>query len=113
MEVTLKRHKNSDYGWCEVRRADGPKIYSESRLLHLIKRELIKQGYDVIKKRMWKDGHMYGDETTQYIRTRSRKMDRDSFHIYDGGYALRLLYEPYNKGGFVELGVGYDIFRNP
>lgn len=79
-------------------RDGGEKIYSESRLLHLIKMELISQGHDVIKKRMWKDGHMMGGDETQYIRER-----KWAWCAYDGNYALRLLYEDYNKTGEVSL----------
>lgn len=78
-----------------VLRENGKKIYNESFLLHLIKKELIKQGHDVIKKRMWKDGHLYGDTQTQYIRTRNKKT---GFMVYDGNYALRFMYEDYNAG---------------
>jgi hypothetical protein len=77
---------------------DGVKFYSESTLLHHIKEALIKQGYDVIKKLMWKDGHLVSD-TQHYIRTRKFKpSDADAFCVYDGDYALRFSYEDYNKG---------------
>ena len=83
---------------CTVVREEGdPKIYNESLLLYKVKQELIKQGYDVIKKRMWKDGHLYGDETLQYIRTRSYK-DGKFFQIYDNEYAIRPMVRDYNEG---------------
>ena len=44
----------------------------ESNLLHAIKNELNKQGYDLIKKRMWKDGHLV-DDMQQYLRTRKKE----------------------------------------
>ena len=77
---------------------DKEKFYSESTFLYHIKNELIKDGYDVIKKRIHKDGHMMGDDTTQYIRDR-----RGMFAIYDGDYAIRLLHKDYNESGEVTL----------
>jgi hypothetical protein len=83
---------------CKVtKEATDKKLYNESLLLHKVKLELIKQGYDVIKKRMWKDGHLMGDDTTQYIRSRNPKAD-NFIMVYDGDYALRLSIEDYNKG---------------
>jgi len=90
---------------CKVtRESTDKKLYNESLLLHKIKLELIKQGYDVIKKRMWKDGHLYGHDNTQYIRTRNKKA-KDFMMIYDGNYAIRFNYEDYNKGELI-LNIG-------
>jgi hypothetical protein len=72
----------------------------ESLLLYKIKQELQKQGFDVIKKRMQKDGHMYGDETLQYIRTRNPKA-KDFMMIYDGNYAVRAMTDDFNKGKLI------------
>ena len=83
-----------------TRETNDPKIYNESLLLYKVKNELIKQGYDVIKKRMWKDGHLYGDETLQYIRTRNPKA-KDFMMIYDNDYAIRPMVEDYNKDELV------------
>jgi hypothetical protein len=80
-----------------TREKDDLKIYSESLLLYKVKQELIKQGYDVIKKRMWKDGHLYGDDTLQYIRSRYPNL-KGYFAIYDGQYAIRAMVGDYNKG---------------
>jgi hypothetical protein len=84
---------------CIITREEGdPKIYNESLLLYKVKQELIKQGYDVIKKRMWKDGHLYGDETLQYIRMRNYKDEKNFFQIYDNFYAVRAMTKEYNDG---------------
>ena len=97
MKVTLNTHT------LIAEREESEKIYSESLLLHKIKVALIEQGHDVIKKRMWKDGHMVGGDDMQYIR--SRKGD---WCVYDTQYALRLSTEPYNKpGGSVMLTVAH------
>ena len=81
-----------------TRTNDKEKFYNESTFLYHIKNELIENGYDVIKKRMWKDGHMMGDDTTQYIRDRNCK-----FAIYDGEWMIRSLYDDYNESGQVTL----------
>jgi hypothetical protein len=95
MKVTLNKYN------CEVSRQDtDPKRFgNESTLMHHVKLELISMGYDVIKKRMWKDGHLV-DDTQQYIRSRAIKTDKD-FYIYSGVYALRDLSDDWNKEGKV------------
>jgi hypothetical protein len=102
MKVTLAKNE------CKVIRENGdPKYYGmsgESKLLHHIKLELIKQGYDVIKKLMWKDGHMYGDDNLHYIRSR-RYTENDWLFIYDNEYAIRAMTEDFNKG---ELSLAVD-----
>ena len=93
---------------CKVirERGDSP-IYSDSTLLHHVKLNLIGQGYDVIKKRMWKDGHMVSD-SCQYIRSRKMRKMRNGvcqLMIWDSAYAVRDLAEDYRKGGIVRLEV--------
>ena len=83
-----------------ISRHDSEKLYSESLVLHRIKLVLISQGYDVIKKRMWKDGHLMGDDQTQYIRDRQHK-----FAIYDPDWQIRNLYEDYNNNEEITLSV--------
>tara|TARA_R100000963_G_scaffold33722_1_gene26261 strand:+ start:297 stop:743 length:447 start_codon:yes stop_codon:yes gene_type:complete len=73
-----------------VERGTSPKIYSESALMHKVKLELRSQGYDVIKKLMWKDGHMV-DESQHYIRERNY-----AWAIYDPEWVIRRTYEDYN-----------------
>jgi len=82
----------------------------ESRLLYHVKKELEKQGHDLVKKRMWKDGHMYGAEETQYLRTRNKKCKRPHFYVYDREWAVRNSAEEFNKLGTVVFGVATDIF---
>lgn len=95
MIVTMKENS------LVVERAGSPKIYSESQLLHNIKVELITQGHDVIKKLMWKDGHMTSD-TQHYIRER-----KGEFAIWDGNYQIRLANEAFNSGEVI-----YNVERN-
>lgn len=91
---------------CTITREKGdPKVYNESLLLHKIKLELIRQGHDVIKKRMWKDGHLMGDDKLQYIRSRnlSKKFQdsHDFIMVYDGDWAIRAMEKDYNDGRLV------------
>ena len=68
------------------------KIYSESRLYYLIKKEVQRQGHDVIKKLMGRDGHLV-DDKQYYIRERKWK-----FALRDLNFSLRQLQEDYNQG---------------
>jgi len=108
MRVELKSYS------CIVFRDNDSKIYSESLFFHKLKTELIKQGYDVIKKQMWKDGHLV-DDNQYYVRSRETKENktdmRRSFAVYDTQYAFQFAYEPYNKDGQVTLAVIRDIFK--
>lgn len=99
---------------CEVIREDGDPRFSrggwgdaESTFLYHVKQNLIKQGYDVIKKRMWKDGHMV-DDARQYIRT--RKLTNDSgFMIYNNNWAIEDAGEEFNKQGFYNLTLDFQF----
>ena len=85
---------------CKVEReTTDPKIYNESRLLHLIKTQLNHQGYDLIKKLMWKDGHMTSDHL-HYLRVRNpRKIKSGEFYaIWHERFALEVSYEEFNAG---------------
>ena len=62
----------------------------------------------MIKKRVWKDGHMVGTEYTQYLR--SRDLQRvQIFCIYHANHAIEIAAELFNKIGLVELGVAYGL----
>lgn len=102
-------HRGGDSGHLEVIREDGdPRIKDESHLLYRIKRCLIAMNYDVIKKRMQKDGHMYGDERLQYVRTRKLRSP-DSFYIYDGDYAIRNAAEAYRRDGRIIFSMMFNV----
>lgn len=99
---------------CSVYKGDSdPKYYTESHLLYAIKQELNSQGHDLIKKRMWKDGHLMGDDTTQYIRTRSSKSARPHIWIYHASWQIESISELFNEFGHVVLNAGRDIFALP
>lgn len=89
MQVILNFEKHS----CIVRKEDRDfKIYSDSLLLHRVKKELYKQGHNVIKKRMWKDGHLVSD-SEHYIRER-----KGEFCIWWPNYAVEFAFKDFNKG---------------
>jgi hypothetical protein len=98
-----------------IREENDPKYYGtvngagESKLLHAIKQQLNKQGYDLIKKRMWKDGHLV-DDLQQYLRTRAKGKGNADIYIYSPFWALRGANEDFNKGE-VNLTVVYNVFE--
>jgi len=59
---------------------------AESTFLYHIKKQLQSAGYDCIKKRMWKDGHLV-DDNQQYIRDRKGEwcIYNDAWQIFDAG----------------------------
>jgi len=89
-----KTHDDIKYkssGWAEA----------ESTFLYHILQKLKEKGYDVIKKRMWRDGHL-AEETQQYIR--SRKIKTNSFFIHNADFSI------YDAGfEFNDLPVGGSI----
>lgn len=70
----------------------------ESHLLYLVQRELRRQGVDIVKRRLQADGHLMGDEGTQYLRARDW-----SWGLVDDHYAIRDLAAEYRSTGTVWL----------
>jgi hypothetical protein len=70
---------------------------AESTFLYRIKKKLQDVGYDCIKKRMWKDGHLV-DDNQQYIRDR-----KGEWAIYNDAYAIFDAGERFNQTGVVIL----------
>lgn len=102
---------------CIVRREEGDPKFSgvvngagESRLLYHVKNELNKQGYDLIKKRMWKDGHLM-DDMQQYLRTRKKGAGKADIYIYNPNWNVCGAEEDFNRTGEVELAVETDVFN--
>jgi hypothetical protein len=97
MRVQLGEHT------CIVTREAGdPKFYGvrnaagESQLLHAVKHALSQQGYDFIKKRMWKDGHLV-DDLQQYLRERKPVRGR-MLAISNPHWAIRGAEVDFNEG---------------
>lgn len=102
--------KIKDNGVVVSRQTHEFRVKNESHLLYRLKIELGLEGYDFIKKLMWKDGHMVAD-TQHYLRARNKKDTRGTrgiFCIYDNDYSIRNSAEEFNKGNEV----GFRIERN-
>lgn len=98
------------------RESADPKYYGvvnaagESRLLYTIKNQLNAEGWDLVKKRMHKDGHLMA-EMQQYLRTRkpTGNPNRD-IYIYNGFWQIRGAEEDFNNG-YVKLIVVRRIYE--
>jgi hypothetical protein len=95
-----------------------PKFYGkanaagESKFLYWLKTELNKNhGYDLIKKRMWKDGHLM-DDMQQYLRTRSPKSKGPHVQLWNDHWAICGLDEDWNAG-HVAIRIDRDIWVEP
>jgi hypothetical protein len=83
----------------------------ESRLLYHIKNILNKQGYDLIKKRMWRDGHLM-DEMQQYLRTRKKTGDpKRDIYIWNTNWNVEGAEVDFNTRGETKLAIEYDVFN--
>jgi hypothetical protein len=83
----------------------------ESRLLYHIKNILNARGYDLIKKRAYKDGHLMAD-MQQYLRTRkSSGNPKKDIYIYSPFFAIEGADEVLNRNGQVCLSVETDVFN--
>lgn len=93
-----------------------PKYYGtvnaagESKLLHAVKTELNNQGYDLIKTRMWKDGHLV-DEMQQYLRTRKKGAGKEDIYIHNASWNVAGANDYFNEGEVV-LTVTRDVFNS-
>ena len=94
------RHSWSPPGW----------YAAESRLLYNVLKTLNRRGYGLIKKRMWRDEHMFGGDHTQYLRSRNMK-GVPSLYVYHANYALEVAAESYNVLGRAVLDVVYGAGR--
>jgi hypothetical protein len=75
---------------------DREKYYTESALYFVIKKELNKRGYDVIKRCPGKDGHL--TSAPYYIRDRKNK-----FCWIDNNYAIKDLAKDFNNNRIIQL----------
>jgi hypothetical protein len=83
---------------------------AESRLLYGVQQALNRRDYGLIKKRMWRDGHMFGGDHSQYLRSRDLRTV-PSLYIYHSDYALEVAAESYNVLGRAVLDVVYGAGR--
>ena len=84
---------------------------SSRNILYHLKRELQARGINVVKKLMWKDGHMVNDRE-HYLKVPIKAATKDQPHIwvYDPNYAIRDLDTTWKESGIVFLPIGYDIY---
>jgi len=71
----------------------------ESRLLYHIKKVLNAEGWDFIKKRMYKDGHLVSD---QQLYLRERKVDKGCnccWAIWNQNWAVASANKSFNEDG--------------
>jgi len=101
----MKVELNFDKCYCRVTKEQGDPKFSgynaESTFLYHVKKELIKQGYDMIKTRMCKDGNMTA-ELHQYVRSRYPCRE-DSFAVFNDRYAIVDAGKEFTKNGEFDL----------
>lgn len=85
---------------CKVEREDGPRIYKDSTLMTHVRRELQRQGYDVIMKDLSKEPGNLLSDGCYGVLARDR-----SFVVYDPNYCIDYAYKAYNHRGEVTLSV--------
>lgn len=86
----------------------------EHALLHYLKKFLNARGFSLIKKRIWKDGHLMGDEYQPYLKTPHRGANgAPNICIYSGFYAIQGANERLNETGKVTLLMELDIYTKP
>jgi len=82
----------------------------ESRLLYHIKKQLNSTlGLDLIKTRMWKDGHMV-DSDQLYLRTRSKRSPKPHIMIWNIGWQVQDAASLLKEHGKVTFSVVRDCF---
>lgn len=115
MIITMSLYK--EVGSVSIQREPGEKgCYgrgwgAEHLLLYRLKQRLNPLGFRLIKKRMQKDGHLWGDEATPYLRSSNKSMKFPHIFIHDTQYAARSSAEDFNKKRMVELTIQGDIWE--
>jgi hypothetical protein len=111
----MKVELNLEKGFCKVTKEKGDPYFSsggyanaESTFLYHVKRELQKQGYDVIKKRISSDPGNLVDDYAQWVRTRNWNIENDKkveFAVFNDN---RVMYDAgleFNREGEFVLAV--------
>jgi len=109
------RFELTEHSITAIRESGDPAFYGaqfargESRLLYQIKTVLNNNGFDLIKKRMWKDGHMV-DEMQQYLRVRHKRTDAPHVAIYSPFWQICGAEQDWNQGKVI-LRLETDLYR--
>ena len=83
---------------------------AESTLLYHVKKQLNKEGYNLAKVRMAKDGHMVSD-IQHYLRPLKENKDNSkNIYIYNPNWAIAGEEESFNKHGKAEFIIVPDIY---
>ena len=96
-----------------IRQISDPPYYGtrnaagESKLLYAIKQQLNADGADLIKKHMWKDGHLV-DDLQQYLRSRNPRGDRGYIMIFNDSWQIRGANDSWNRDGRAVFAVVRD-----
>ncbi len=128
MKFTLSENNNLQV----VREATDPLKYyggtwgdGESRVLYHVQQQLNALGFDLVKKRMHKDGHLVAD-TQQYLRVRNDKSTAPHIYLHNDHYAVTGLNDDWNtatdylsasgtwhekKCNHLLLAVTFDVFE--
>lgn len=112
MKVRMFKH------FCIVNREKGDPVFSgvvnasgESRLLYHIKKILNARGYDLIKKRAYKDGHLLSN-MQQYLRARKPTGNPNKdIYIYNPNWNVCGADEDLRRDGMVTLTVVRNVFK--
>jgi len=107
MKVMVRLNRKRTSGTVLVRRETGdpwlPSTWpGESRLLHLVKKALNAKGWHLVKRRMWRDGHLT-DDARAHLRSRVVREGRPVVAVFDGKYMLRSASEDFTNGLDVRL----------
>ena len=79
--------------------SDKERYYKETAIWYEIKKMFNKtKRYDLIKKNTTKDGHLFGDANTYYLRDRNWR-----YCLVDYDYAIRQLHKEFNINGIITL----------
>lgn len=73
------------------------RFYADTAFFYALKVAMQAAGLDVIKRRMWKDGHMV-DDCDYYIRDRKWR-----FCVHDADSQIRAVYTAFNDNRAVNL----------
>ena len=83
---------------CKVERGDSQRIYKDSTLMTHIRRELQRQGYDVITKDLSRDKGNLLSPGCYGVRTRKLDETPNTFVIVHSDYCIDSAYKSYNRG---------------
>lgn len=94
----------------KITRDIGDKFMNESTLLYHVKLALNDSGFDLIKKLMWKDGHLVCDYD-QYLRVRTSRSKTPRIYISNSSSAIFCAGKRLTEYGRVDLQITYNVWH--